>query len=278
MPTAQRECSAKSCTRTDVQPGTYHPPETCRRRPAAFCPRHLPSETFFTPTLPDAESLRAANDEMLTTGRGERVACYCGGRGKHLWQPPLCPVVRVTEPAKTCWCRANPSGHVYAPEDYCPDDHPTDPFNGPSYVRASDGGAVMCVCSRTRALHHWNRDLGCPPDLDPKEDPVNEVSAQVQCYCTGRGPDSASGHLWRKDRGCPNSPTQPFTGTYRTPAEQSDDHLLAELFERALRLRLLALDVRFNAIGELHVRPNVTGATIDLNEAEVEAIKRRFAR
>ncbi len=56
----------------------------------------------------------------------------------------------------------------------------------------------------------------------------------------------------------------------------SDEALLADLFARALHLQLLALDTRANAIGDLHIRPNVCGATIDLTFEEMAAIRRRF--
>ncbi len=276
----QRECTMATCHRLDVQPGRFW--EEGEYHDVAYCPEHAHMmRERFIPTPPDAESLRAANDEMLTTGRGERVACYCGGRALHMWQPPLCPVVRVTEPVKkTCWCRVGPRGHVYDPSDRCPDDHPTDPFNGPRYTRAADGNAVLCVCSRTRALHHWNRDLGCPPDLDPKEDPVNgEVSAQVQCYCTGRSGKSIGGHLWRTDTGCPRSPVQPLVGAYRTPAEQSDDQLLADLFKRAVQAGQLSIEMRFHPDYQLVLRAGDGDVQkeIALSNGEVDALRRRVA-
>ncbi len=238
-PVQQRRCSAKNCDRVDVQPGTYHPPDTCRRRPAAFCPRHTPSESFFTPTPP----------EPATVNRK--------------------PV---------CFCRVGSRGHVYDPTDRCPDDHPTDPFNGPAYVRADDGGAVMCACPNTYGLHHWHRGRGCPPDPVLEGDPMSEVGAQVQCYCTGRGPDSASGHLWRKDRGCPNSPAQPFLGDHPAATPVSDERVLADLFRRALKVGLLDLriQVRPNYAVQLEAGQNTFDPPVfDLTDHEVEVIRKR---
>ncbi len=118
----------------------------------------------------------------------------------------------------------------------------------------------------------------------PSAEALREVAAQVHCYCTGRGVDSASGHLHRPQHGCPDVPTPGWEPSFgdrgasirKARQENADEALLADLFARALHLQLLALDTRANAIGDLHIRPNVCGATIDLTEAEVEAIKRRF--
>jgi hypothetical protein len=113
------------------------------------------------------------------------------------------------------------------------------------------------------------RFVPTPPDAES----LRAAQDRRHCYCTGRGVDSASGHLHRPQHGCPDTPTLPFLGS-----DPSDDALLADLLTRALRLRLLAVDTRANAIGDLHVRPNVSGATIDLTGAEIDAIRRRFKR
>ncbi len=109
------------------------------------------------------------------------------------------------------------------------------------------------------------------------------MNAQIQCYCTGRGPDSASGHLWRMDAGCPRQPTSDyFTRAVEVAQRDRDNVLLADLLKIVVERGLLRMDLQFvpseTFILRARANDDPKGPPVALTPEQVEAIKRRFAQ